>query len=116
MILLAYTIFTTTLVLQRKQAAYGWPSGLASLTVPLVLLLLVSPVHPALPVFVAAFGLLLFRGCCGRKCGATCPRPDASPRTGMRRGPVPSRRAVFVAAGSAHRCPATHRPHRGIDQ
>jgi hypothetical protein len=62
MILLAYTIFTTTLVLQRKQAAFGLAVGLASLTIPLVLLLLVSPVHPALPVFVAAFGLLLFRG------------------------------------------------------
>ena len=62
MVLLAYTIFTTTLVLQRKQAAYGLAIGLASLTVPLVLLLLVSPVHPALPVFTTAFGLLLFRG------------------------------------------------------
>ena len=61
MILLAYTIFTTTLVLQRKQAAFGLAVGLASLTIPLVLLLLVSPVHPAMPVFVAAFGLLLFR-------------------------------------------------------
>lgn len=62
MILLAYTIFTTTLVLQRKQAAYGLAIGLASLTVPLVVLLAISPVHPALPVLTAAFGLLLFRG------------------------------------------------------
>jgi hypothetical protein len=62
MILLAYTIFTTTLVLQRKQAAFGLAIGLATLTIPLVLLLAVSPVHPALPVFVAAFSLLLFRG------------------------------------------------------
>jgi FtsH-binding integral membrane protein len=62
MILLAYTIFTTTLVLQRKQAAFGLAVGLASLTIPLVILLLTSPVHPALPVFTAAFGLLLFRG------------------------------------------------------
>jgi hypothetical protein len=36
--------------------------GLASLTIPLVVLLAISPVHPAAPVFVAAFGLLLFRG------------------------------------------------------
>ena len=49
MILLAYTIFTMTLVLQRKQAAFGLAVGLASLTVPLVLLLAVSPVHPAAP-------------------------------------------------------------------
>jgi succinate-acetate transporter protein len=62
MILLAYTIFTMTLVLQRKQAGFALAVGLASLTIPLVLLLLVSPVHPALPVFAAAFGLLLFRG------------------------------------------------------
>ena len=62
MVLLAYTIFTTTLVLQRKQAAFGLAVGLASLTIPLVLLLAISPVHPALPVFAAAFGLLLFRG------------------------------------------------------
>ena len=62
MILLAYTIFTTTLVIQRKQAAFGLAVGLATLTIPLVLLLAVSPVHPAFPVFAAAFSLLLFRG------------------------------------------------------
>ncbi len=62
MILLAYTIFTTTMVLQRKQAAFGLAVGLASLTIPLVLLLATSPVHPAAPVLAAAFGLLLFRG------------------------------------------------------
>ena len=32
MVLLAYTIFTTTLVLQRKEAARGLALGLASLT------------------------------------------------------------------------------------
>lgn len=62
MILLAYTIFTMTLVIQRKQAAFGLAIGLATLTIPLILLLAVSPVHPALPVFAAAFSLLLFRG------------------------------------------------------
>jgi hypothetical protein len=62
MILLAYTIFTTTLVIQRKQAAFGLAIGLASLTIPAVLLLAISPVHPALPLFAAALGLLLFRG------------------------------------------------------
>ena len=39
MLLLAYLIFTLTLTLQRKQAAYGLSLGLASLTVPLVPLL-----------------------------------------------------------------------------
>ena len=62
MVLLAYTIFTTTLVLQRKQAAFGLAVGLASLTIPMVGLLATSPVHPAVPFFVAAFGVLLFRG------------------------------------------------------
>jgi hypothetical protein len=62
MVLLAYTIFATTLVLQRKQAGRGMAIGLASLTVPAALLLAISPVPVAAPVFAAAFGLLLFRG------------------------------------------------------
>jgi FtsH-binding integral membrane protein len=62
MVLLAYTIFTTTLVLQRKEAARGLAIGLASLILPAVVLLLISPVHPATPFFVAALGVLLFRG------------------------------------------------------
>jgi hypothetical protein len=61
MALLAYTIFTTTLVLQRKEAARGLSLGLASLTVPLVPLLLLSRL-PIEAVFVAALGILLFRG------------------------------------------------------
>jgi uncharacterized protein YacL len=36
MLLLAYLIFTLTLVLQRKQAGYGLALGLASLSVPFV--------------------------------------------------------------------------------
>jgi hypothetical protein len=43
MLLLAYLIFTMTLVLQRKQAAYGLALGLATLSLPLVPLLLLSP-------------------------------------------------------------------------
>jgi hypothetical protein len=62
MVLLAYTIFTVTLVLQRKQAARGLALGLASLTIPAVVLLATSPVHPATPFFVAALAILLFRG------------------------------------------------------
>jgi hypothetical protein len=42
MTLLAYTIFTLTLVLQRKQAGRGFALGLASLTVPLVPVLLLG--------------------------------------------------------------------------
>ncbi len=61
MVLLAYTIFTTTLVLQRKQAARGLALGLATLTIPLVPLLLVSGLLVQ-AVFVAALAVLLFRG------------------------------------------------------
>jgi len=61
MILLAYTIFTTTLVLQRKEAARGLALGLASLTLPAIPLLLVSQllIQAAVVALVAA---LLFRG------------------------------------------------------
>jgi hypothetical protein len=61
MILLAYTIFTVTLVLQRKEAARNLALGLASLTVPAVpFLLLGGLVIPA--VVVALLALVLFRG------------------------------------------------------
>jgi len=61
MVLLAYTIFTTTLVLQRKQAARGLALGLASLTIPLVPLLALSRLLVE-ALFVATLGFLLFRG------------------------------------------------------
>jgi hypothetical protein len=61
MVLLAYTIFTTTLVLQRKQAARNLALGLASLTIPLVPLLALSRLVVE-AIFVASLGLLLFRG------------------------------------------------------
>ena len=61
MILLAYTIFTTTLVLQRKEASRPLALGLASLTIPAVpLLLLAGMLVPALVVL--AFCITLFRG------------------------------------------------------
>ena len=61
MILLAYTIFTTTLVIQRKQAARNLALGLSSLTVPLIPLLLLSGLVPQ-TIFVTALSILLFRG------------------------------------------------------
>jgi len=61
MVLLAYTIFTTTLVLQRKEAARTLALGLATLTVPLIPLLALSRLVVE-AVFVTAFALLLFRG------------------------------------------------------
>jgi hypothetical protein len=61
MALLAYTIFTITLVLQRKEAARGLSLGLVSLTVPAIPLALLWG-QVILAVFVAALGLLLYRG------------------------------------------------------
>lgn len=61
MILLAYTIFTTTLVLQRKEAARTLALGLASLTLPAIPLLLLGGLVVQ-AVFVGAFAGLLFRG------------------------------------------------------
>ncbi|MBA2700296.1 MAG: hypothetical protein H0U58_01170 [Chloroflexi bacterium] len=64
MVLLAYTIFTTTLVLQRKQAARGLALGLVSLIVPLVPLLFLSQLVVE-AIFSTALGLLLLRGLLG---------------------------------------------------
>ena len=61
MVLLAYTIFTITLVLQRKQAARGLALGLASLTIPLIPLLAISQLGVE-AIFVGALAGLLFRG------------------------------------------------------
>jgi hypothetical protein len=60
MVLLAYTIFTTTLVLQRKEASRGLALGLASLTVPLAPYLLLTGL-PIQAAVVAAFAFILFR-------------------------------------------------------
>jgi hypothetical protein len=61
MVLLAYTIFTTTLVLQRKEASRGLALGLASLTLPLIPFLLVTGLLVQ-AAFVAALAGILFRG------------------------------------------------------
>ncbi len=61
MILLAYTIFTTTLVLQRKEAGRALAIGLSTLTLPAIPLLLLA----ALPLFaliIAALAGVLFFG------------------------------------------------------
>ena len=57
--LLAYTIFTVTLVLQRKEAARGLAFGLASLTLPAVPLLALSALLPAALV-LAILAIVLF--------------------------------------------------------
>jgi hypothetical protein len=61
MILLAYTIFTVTLVLQRKEASRALALGLSSLTVPAVPIAIVYA-QPIAAVFLTALALLLFRG------------------------------------------------------
>ena len=61
MILLAYTIFTTTLVLQRKEASRGLALGLATLTLPLAPYLLLTGL-PIQAAFVGALSYFLFRG------------------------------------------------------
>ena len=61
MALLAYSIFTITLVLQRKAAARGLSLGLVSLALPAIPLLLLWG-QVILAVVVAALGLLLYRG------------------------------------------------------
>jgi uncharacterized protein (DUF2062 family) len=60
MVLLAYTIFTTTLVLQRKQASRGLALGLSTLTIPAVPLALLAaqPVGALIAALLA--GLLFF--------------------------------------------------------
>ncbi len=61
MALLAYTIFTITLVLQRKTAARTFALGLSSLTVPPIALALIAG-QVVVSVFFAALGILLVRG------------------------------------------------------
>ncbi|MBI3751666.1 MAG: hypothetical protein HY263_08450 [Chloroflexi bacterium] len=61
MVLLAYTIFTITLVLQRKAAARGLALGLSSLTLPPIVFGLVYGLLPV-AIFFAALAALLFRG------------------------------------------------------
>jgi hypothetical protein len=61
MVLLAYTIFTTTLVLQRKIAARSLALGLASLTVPPIPWAIVLGLWPV-AVFFLALAILLIRG------------------------------------------------------
>ena len=61
MVLLAYTIFTTTLVIQRKQASRGLALGLSTLTIPAIPLALLAA-QPLFALFVAVLAVLLFFG------------------------------------------------------
>ncbi len=61
MVLLAYTIFTTTLVLQRKEAARGLALGLSTLTIPAVPLGILAA-QPIMAAAMAVLAVLLFFG------------------------------------------------------
>jgi hypothetical protein len=60
MLLLAYLIFTLTLVLQRKQAGYPLALGLATLSVPLIPILFLSPAGVPGAVIAAVLAVGLF--------------------------------------------------------
>lgn len=61
MVLLAYTIFTTTLVLQRKEASRNLALGLSTLTVPAVPLGLLAA-QPLFALITGILAVLLFFG------------------------------------------------------
>ena len=69
MALLAYTIFTTTLVVQRKEAARGLAIGLATLTLPAIPLAWFTFANNALGIILAglmlALAVALLRGLSG---------------------------------------------------
>jgi len=71
MALLAYTIFTTTLVLQRKEAARGLAIGLATLTIPGVPLawftFAAGPLGIVLAGLTALLAVALLRGLTGQR-------------------------------------------------
>lgn len=74
MALLAYTIFTITLVLQRKAAGRGLALGLSTLAVPAIPLALLTG-QLVLAVFVTALTALLYRGLRSPKAGAWLDQP-----------------------------------------
>src|SRR3954470_12814666 len=59
MLLLAYLIFTLTLILQRKQAAWMLSLGLASLTVPIAIALYLWAGLPGAVLGIGLCGMLL---------------------------------------------------------
>ncbi len=56
---LAYLIFTVTLVLQKKQAAYGLSLGLTSLLLPLAVILLFAPGGWVLSIVAIVFFVIV---------------------------------------------------------
>lgn len=59
MLLLAYLIFTMTLVLQRKQAAFALSLGLTSLLLPLAAIMLFAPAGWIISIIAIALFILV---------------------------------------------------------
>jgi hypothetical protein len=59
MALLAYLIFTMTLVLQKKQAAFGLALGLTSLMLPLAVIMLFAPGGFVVSILAAALFIVV---------------------------------------------------------
>jgi hypothetical protein len=74
MALLAYTIFTITLVLQRKAAARSLAVGLTTLVVPAIPLAILAG-QLVLALFAVALALLLYRGLRSPASGAWLDQP-----------------------------------------
>jgi hypothetical protein len=74
MVLLAYTIFTTTMVLQRKEASRNLALGLSTLTLPAIPLLLLSG-QPIGATLIAVLAAGLFRGLTGSRVRAWLVEP-----------------------------------------
>jgi hypothetical protein len=74
MVLLAYTIFTITLVLQRKSAARGLALGLSTLTLPVVAFALLAE-QLIVALFFGLLAALLFRGLRSKRTAAWLAEP-----------------------------------------
>jgi hypothetical protein len=74
MVLLAYTIFTITLVLQRKVAARNLALGLTTLTLPPIVFGVLYGLWP-IAIFFAVLAALLFRGLRSRSTTAWLAEP-----------------------------------------
>ena len=88
MVLLAYTIFTITLVVQRKAAARGLAIGLTTLALPAIpLALLAGQLLGA--ILIVALAVLLYRGLrspATRLFGTVSSSPSRRPPERIRRG------------------------------
>ena len=74
MALLAYTIFTVTVILQRKQVGRGLALGLTTLTLPALAFALFAELTLAALV-LAGLAVLLFRGLLGARVRAYLSEP-----------------------------------------